>query len=529
MANLSPETLYRLMKFKESDKYLSLSDDTKLRLDKVLDKSKNSSWSESNDYQSTLQDISLSKPKEVKYDKKSISQNPLVRLGLGFHKGMMSVPGYGLLANKEQEQKINQIPRAEGLLNNVLEAVGSAAPTIVAATPFVAGGQAVANAAKVIPQALKGIAGVGLGFGAYEGSRALLNGEKERALPMALSGAFSGALFGAAGQIGSNLMSRFAPALKYGSNIGTAAGQAAVAGAMAPDDEKATQAIIAGGLGLMSPISPIKGKTPQEKLIKYAETYRNVLAPSKGDIKNVEILSGKNLDNYYKLAAKEGLIIKSTSDGKINTEPARAKLEEQIKPLNEQINSIISSDKVKKFNLDDVKIKSRVLLRKTFKNDLDYKKSLQILDDEIAAAKEAHGDIVDGVTLNTIKQGMWAKGYDALNPNSKPAAREIGNVAKNMIEDAYPTADIKGLNKKLGDYYTLDALLETAHGRVIQKGKLGRYVSQGIGATAGAPIPYVGPFAGGYAGGKVHDILTSPEAITTRTAKKVSKLGLKEE
>ena len=237
---------------------------------------------------------------ELEAKKKAISQNPLVRFGVGFHKGMMSVPGYSLLANKEQEQKINQIPGAQGLLNNVLEAGASAVPTIVAATPFVAGGQAVANAAKVIPQALKGVAGMGMGFGAYDATKAALEGKIDRVAPAAIQGALSGALFGAAGQVGSNVMSKFAPGFKYASNVGAGAGQATAGAIMAPEGEKTTQAIVGGILGLVSPISATKGK-PKEQIIDQAivKGISKGIRPSVVGKKN----SG-DVQDYYKNASE---------------------------------------------------------------------------------------------------------------------------------------------------------------------------------------------------------------------------------
>lgn len=269
--------------------------------------------------------------------------------------------------------------------------------------------------------------------------------------------------------------------------------------------------------------SPEK-KTNEQILDKYADAYRKVLSPGKGVINKTEIKSGKDLQDTFKLAAQEGLIIHKDADGKIDTTEAIAKLKPKTDELNQELNQALDSDKSNRFNLGDLKDLAKKELSKTIKNPLDLKNARTQAEKEIDAAIEEYGHNVSGSQLNTIKQGMWAKSYDQLAPNDYVVANKIGHVVKDLIERNYPEQNIKGINQQLGKYYDLRNILQNSHGNVVKSGKLGRYFAQGAGAVVGAPLPYVGPLVGGYAGGKIADFINSPERVTGSISKKVGKL-----
>lgn len=275
----------------------------------------------------------------------------------------------------------------------------------------------------------------------------------------------------------------------------------------------------------ISTIPAVAGKISSLKptIKDYGETYRKILAPSKQEIKNIEIRSNKNLSDPYELAAKEGLIIEKSPDGKLDTRNAIDQLQESIVSVQEELSNIIASKPQKQFDINDVANNSKKEARQVFKNDADYEDAVSTIDKEVNAIIKNRGSQINGVDLNQIKQGMWSKGYNAMAPNANKIARIIGNEAKDAIEKAYNTDDIKGLNSTIGDYITLQKILENAHGRVVARGKLGKYASQGIGAMAGHAlgIPVAGELGGAYLGGKINDILTDPARITRNVSKKV--------
>ena len=303
---------------------------------------------------------------------------------------------------------------------------------------------------------------------------------------------------------------------------------AAEAGSMLIDPQ-AVGGVLAGKMGLkmVKKLPPIAKKGPDQVIKEAGDGYREILAPKKGNIKNVEIKAGKDLDDSYELAAKEGLIIKKSSDNKLDTLDAIEQLKEPSEAIHNQLSDALASKPNKRFNLREQGEKAKSQMRDMFDNDAEYEAALKQVDEEIEAAIRQRGENVSGVELNAVKKGMWSKGYNALAPNSNKVARRIGNAIKNTIEESYDDANIKGLNAKLGEYSTLRKLLEDSHGNVVARGKLGKYVAQGIGAVIGAPVPVIGSMGGGWLGGKISDYLVNPERLTSKMAKKVSKLPQK--
>jgi hypothetical protein len=251
--------------------------------------------------------------------------------------------------------------------------------------------------------------------------------------------------------------------------------------------------------------------------------YRSILRPTQAEIKNIEIRKGKNVDDYYKLAAEEGIPIKKMADNKIDTEVAREALQPKQEALNNQLNQALSSDRTKKFDLLAIGDKAKAELRNKVKNDTEFKDVSKQVDEYIADAIEARGRMLNGVELNNFKQGMWSKSYDMLKPTANSTARRIGHIAKEAIEQGYPNAQIKALNEKSGQYATLQDLLQNAHGRVVQRGQLGHHFMRTIGAIAGSKIPIAGPIAGAYLGGKASEYMSNPERMSTIAAGKAKK------
>jgi len=256
-------------------------------------------------------------------------------------------------------------------------------------------------------------------------------------------------------------------------------------------------------------------------LDKNAVAYRQLLNPSKGEIKNNEVKNRKDINDSFKLAAREKLIIEESADKKLNTTKAREALKEKQDVLEEQLQGALATDKQPRFNLEDLKATAKKNLRSQISNDADYLTAAKQVDDEIAAAIQERGKIVTGAELNKVKRGMWSKAYNQSAPTAHKAARQVGNAAKEMIQSGYDNADIKGINQELGKYLNLDTILENAHGRVVNRGKLGRYAAQIIGGVAGAKVPVFGPLAGTWVGGKVSDMIASPERVTGALAKKL--------
>ncbi len=93
---------------------------------------------------------------------------------------------------------------------------------------------------------------------------------------------------------------------------------------------------------------------------KATEIYRDILRPEKSEIKNIEIRKGKNIDDYYKIAAEEKLLIEKTKDGKLDTSKAREQLQPRQQEVFDQLNEVLKSDTTKKFDLLEISNKTKL-------------------------------------------------------------------------------------------------------------------------------------------------------------------------
>jgi len=277
------------------------------------------------------------------------------------------------------------------------------------------------------------------------------------------------------------------------------------------------------------PISRVASQARKATMGKQATNImRDIIRPNAGEIKNIE-LRGKDLRTPFKIAAEEGIQI-GQADGKLDTRGAIAQIAKRIDEQDATLTDVLKTSKSGKkyIDLKQVASEAKRAARQTNSNDTTYKQVAKDIDEYINDAIEARARYVSGADLNEIKRGMYSVGYNVNKPTSDKAARLIGKAARSRIEKLFPEADISGINKKLGDYVTLQKLLESAHGRVIRGGRLGSYFAQtlgaGVGAAAGAPIPYAGPLAGAMAGRvagkKLYEVANLPSRLSKIAAKK---------
>lgn len=381
-----------------------------------------------------------------------------------------------------------------------------------------------------------------LGYGALSSLEA--SGRGENPVSGAIKGTISAIPQMIAGKVGSTLASAAAKPFggmisKFAPNVGTALGMGGASAVEAartggnPIEAAATGATF----GVMSPMNPIGSKiqvTPEQHdtIIdnEGAPLYRNILNPGKGIIKKVEIKSGGDINDSMKLAAKDALPINSV-EGKIDNRAAMDQIKSTTAPLYNEQNQILASNPGKQFDLQSIGGQVKANLSKNEKSASDLAADHAKVDNEINAEILRHGQNVDGQTLNMIKQGMWGKSYNPLEPNANDGARAIGFAMKDAIEKAYPDQSIMENNAKIGQYLQLQRILEATHGQVVQGGKIGKYSAQGAGMLAGglvsAHAPFLGeiagPLVGREIGGRVNDFMNDPTRLTSNWKNKISK------
>ena len=291
----------------------------------------------------------------------------------------------------------------------------------------------------------------------------------------------------------------------------------------------AKQTAIGGALGYGAGVATGRYNigANKEKLVKEATTiYRNILRPSKTEISKIEVGKGGNIDNYYKLAAKEGLPIKKSVDGKLDTLEATDMLQQKQEVIHSQLNVELAKNNSSVFNLKTIGEQAKKSLSGKIKNAYELKVAKANIDEYISAEIERNGnELVNATNANNIKQGMWSVSYNKFDPVQSAkadSARAIGHVIKNDIEKTFPNSTIQSLNKISGDYATLETLLKNAHARSIPKGFAGKI----IGAIAGHSLksfPVGGTVLGSKVGGAASNFINNPDIASKFAAWKMQR------
>lgn len=446
------------------------------------------------------------------------------------------------------------------LVNPAIQAINGLAPALRGVVKGVggqSGGQNIQGpdmsnapmAAKVLGDVASGgasgvaatVAGGGnpiVGYGALSALGAY--GDNKPVVPAAIGGAASAIPSLLGGVIGGKVAKDIAPTLKYAPNFGTAVGMGgAAAGQAAVTGGNPVEAGASGAaFGLMSPMGGPQQVTQDhfnnEILPSAAATYREILNPTKGFIKKVEVTQGKDINDSAALLAKNGIILRKGDDGKLdNTQPI-SQLNTLLDPLRDQQNQMLSSDKSSQFDLEAFRNQANQRLRSNFTNDADYNKAKSAVDNEIDAAITNRGRYINGEDLNSMKTGWWKVGYDQNNLIRQPVAKQLGSLAKQAIEQAYPQHDLQGTNADMGKILDARALLENTNGNAVMGGRLGKYFAKTLGGVAGTAIGHAVPFAGEIAGplvgwqvgGKVNDFMNDPERITTSLQNKLKNIQI---
>ena len=271
-------------------------------------------------------------------------------------------------------------------------------------------------------------------------------------------------------------------------------------------------------------------------LKEHTDNYRKILNPWKN------IINSQNVDvnNASKTLAENGVIIKTDVNNKLDNTGGIKQLQDANKPLYDQANKILTSSPDKTFNLRQIGIQAQSGLGKTIKNGEERIAARKQIVDAIKAEISENGGsaIVDAPTLHRIKQGMYERAYDPLNPTSNNGARAIGGAIKTNIEKAFPNSGIKDINAQIGKRLEAQTLLEKTNGNPVQGGKLGQGVGRIVGGTVGTaaggalgsiggPVGIaggagVGGVVGQEAGANVVNYLNNPERLTTGMANKIN-------
>jgi len=170
-----------------------------------------------------------------------------------------------------------------------------------------------------------------------------------------------------------------------------------------------------------------------------------------------------------------------------------------------------------------------------------YEKNRDQIRQEFAAIREnyknvairtAEGEMLLPLSvLDDAKSGAWDRAFSGAPLATSKAAQDtdfaIGKALQQTVEDGIDDANIKAMNKKVGDYAEALDVLRNAHGMVLPGGRIGKYAAQAtgglIGAITGGPT---GGIAGYFLADQVADMLANPTTRTGYLRKILEKAGV---
>jgi len=268
------------------------------------------------------------------------------------------------------------------------------------------------------------------------------------------------------------------------------------------------------------------------------EDYRTVFKPTKSNLKKLEIKQGKNIDDVMLTLGEERVVPKLDRSGKLDV----ASEVDRLQDVKYRIDSTLANsldDTIYRNDLND--IRSRAKARISDKNSPSFEPNAKIarekmdnidrlIDEEIERYGRAS---VSDKELHNIKNGMWTVGFDINNRTLSPAARNVGNIAKNTIQDNNPNLAIQQLNELSGRYADAVSFLEDAHGRTAASGKVGGWFAQLMGSyifdkiLGNIPgINLISRPIGAFIGRNYNDFINDPERIINAAIRKLRRAGV---
>lgn len=404
------------------------------------------------------------------FSQEELSSKMIPQLTKGLYESLpFGKKAVSMLPNAQQIQQLMEtIPRPQGFLPSFARGAGAVAPDLAMSSPFM-------RTAGLIPK-IPAIVKSALGFGAYGGAKAAMQGEQ--ILPSALSSAGSAALFHGAGKLGATALQK----LPFGERIGSALG-GGLAGQVTGGEEGMALGL---GLGALYPATKLQ---PTEQTSRMAETLINYrLKPSK---------SIKKYTNPARGISREGLWGKNIAD-----------LESKVDMRLGELNNYKDSMKTEAKNLGVI-----VNLNKT----KALKPIYEVLT-ELQKAPESHAPLIEAINRNirdierfgdlsklpidkayelrdlitSLKPSIW-KGSNAGEVRISNALRESYHNIVNSINESGISPDLKQTNKRISDLIGAKQTIEDAskanpsYWRMLPLPLMIGYGIQGpLGALAGA-------------------------------------------
>lgn len=344
---------------------------------------------------------------------------------------------------------------------------------------------------------------------------------KNLAIGGAKTGAKAGALYGAGQALGQD---RNVLGGAVGGAIGGGIGGAILSPALGVAGRAVTQAVPTIKTKLLS--------SSEKRLVNVAQDLTKMTPTA---IKKESAWS-KNTPKF--LVQERVLPLIDSQNGKIKADDAISALRAKSQLENTAFKNILQ-DSGKKISLDEYGNRLKQELTEDLRNrGADLDNAITKVDKEIEAYKKNYADkitdvdgqsYIDVTDFNDIKSGLWQKSSVSRRvPGSELDADifyQMGHGAKELIEEVIDDAEVAKLNGRLGDFAQAIKVLETANGKVLPGGMLGKGLTKIAGTIAGAAgggLP--GSVLGNITGGILADIASNPKIRTSILAKVYNRL-----
>lgn len=264
-----------------------------------------------------------------------------------------------------------------------------------------------------------------------------------------------------------------------------------------------------------------------EKIMaKRERVWNEAMNLGAGEAKKIQkaALRGQERNVGKLLAQEDGLTIEETPEKKISTTKAREEIRSRRDLVDKQLTAELQSDQRKWFSLNDAEEKAVKRIQESTGTLAAEKNSAiadirNVFDQErksVGIDKAAGKDhVLTGAEANDLKRGLYKYAYDEKGQPRQNSQhfQSAAEIIKSAIEDHYKdNANIREINKKLGDYIVMDKALYSIEGRTVRGGVLLRKLNQVIGGSIGGSIAGApGAIAGVEMAGRMTDYLTNPE------------------
>lgn len=290
------------------------------------------------------------------------------------------------------------------------------------------------------------------------------------------------------------------------------------------------------GMGISKIGSALSGDAAEKATNGIRDAYSSALNLNASE-RAFETRTGKDL---AQVLVDNGAPLARNENGTLDATAAIAKLQEAMKPLNEQAASVLSNPQgvVNNISLPDVLTQVQSRIQKLPISQLEKNAAITHAQNVIQAEATQYGAEVTPEVADQIKQGMWGSSFKGNLTSADKLQGNIqyltGNTLKTEIEKAVAGTDagnvLPAINKQRSDIADAIKRLSGIDGsRLLKGGKLGNMASGVMGGIAGAAsgLGPLGVIGGDYFGQKAGQFLQDPAtkiAIATAKAKALGKV-----